>query len=133
VKTVSVYLRCNDRHGDFEGCVRSIQVEDDFLSLEAVALDRPPRVGFVQFGNLTRLVRISGRLFPVVGYTHCYPVPSDDELHMETAVAAELLNFAKLKGAFMAEGGRDGAGEIWRREGREFSAADLEEVVWSGI
>ena len=126
MKTVSVVLCCNDRDGAFEGCVRAVKI-DGFLDLDAIALDRPPRIGFIQFGGLTRIVRISGRSFPVAGYSHCQPALTADAVLMETAVAAELLNFLKAKGTFTAEGGALWAGEIWERgEGNNFAACDLE-------
>lgn len=123
--SISVVLCCNDRNGDLEGCVSAVKV-GNCLDLEAISLDRPPRIGFVQFSGLTRIVRISGRAFPITGYSHCQPALTADTVWMEPAIVAELLNFLKSKGTFSADGGKVWAAEIWDREGGAFTACELE-------
>lgn len=120
-----VDLLCNDQQGTFERCVRRIKF-GDVITLDAISLDRPPRLAYGEFGPLTRLVRISGRVFPVRGYTHCATMPQIDAVVMEPHVAVELLNFLKAKAAFEAEAGQSEAFELWRAEGGRFTAEELE-------
>jgi len=82
----------------------------------------------VKFGALTRLLRISGRVFPVLTYAHCAPRPVADWVHMEPTVAAELLNFLKSKGAFEPDAGSSPIWEVWHAEGKQFTSLDLEGV-----
>jgi hypothetical protein len=126
VKLVSVLISCNDQHGTFEGCVRRLNFGETALYLEAISLDRPPRLSFVEFTGVKRILRISGRVFPIRSYSHCAAGLYRDHVWMEPPVAAELLNFLKTKATFATEGGNTDLFETFGAEGIQFSAQGLE-------
>gem|GEM_PF-4042198 len=115
MKLITVMFGCNDEHGSFEGCARSVEVEN-VIDLAAVSLARPPRIAFIPFEGLIRLVRISGRMFPVRTYRNYVANVSHAAVQMELPVAAALLNFLKEKSAYNAEGGAIPASNAWSAE-----------------
>ncbi len=128
MRPLNVVLVCNDQHGKAEGCVRRVRF-GEAITLEAAAVDGPPRVAFVKFGSLVRLLRISGKAFPIRGYFRCSPTTYSDSVVMEAEVAAACLNFLKSKGGFNAVDAATPMWETWVAESSQFAADALEEYA----
>ena len=124
MKLITVVFACNDEHGVFEGCVRKVEFEN-LIELSAISRDRPPRIAFVQFERLVRIVRISGRAFPVRSFRNYVGNICCAAVQMEAHVATELLNFLKDKGAFADDAGIVPVGNAWRGQER-FTLAAVE-------
>ncbi len=107
----SVRLACNGDHGVFAGCVRRIDVTD-IITLDAISAARPPRLALVEFDGMVRMLRLSGRNFPVRGFTNYAGNESTAAVVMEACVLAELLNYARQRG-FVADGGLQDAAIKW--------------------
>ena len=124
---IGVSLYCNDQHGVFEGCVRRLEFGEHAVELDAIALDRPPRISFAEFGGREADLAYLRPSVPDQGIQwHCVNGLHFDHVAMDGAVAAELLNFLKSKGTFAIEGGNSDLFEAWQAEGVQFSAQGLE-------
>lgn len=122
---MSVVFACNDEFGNFEGCARTVHFEN-VIQLDAVSLTRPPRLAFIEFEGLVRLVRISGRLFPVVKHRNYAGNLCCAVVLMEPAVATVMLNFLKSKGAFANTAGSIQHLRAWEFETERFTVGSLE-------
>jgi hypothetical protein len=127
VKSVTVTFQCNDQFGQFEGCARRVEVES-VIGLDSVSLTRPPRLAFIEFDGLIRMIRISGRSFPVLKQRGHVGDPFHSAVLMESPVVAELLNFLKTKGAFLFDAGAIPASDPWHAETVRFTTRSLEEA-----
>jgi hypothetical protein len=110
-----VRVVCNDDAGAFTGCAQQIDVVD-ILSLVAVSETRPPRLALIEFDGVVRMMRISGRSFPVRMFQNYVGDHRTASLGLEPCVLAELLNYLRNRG-FTCEG-RAGAAEMWESQGR---------------
>ena len=119
---LEVRVVCNDDAGVFAGCVRHLYMTG-VLSLVAVSEARPPRLAFVEFDGRVRLMRISGRIFPVRAFQNYVGNERTAALGMEPCVVAELLNYLRNRG-FALDGGNQMASEGWESQGR-FTADSL--------
>ena len=123
-------LTCCDRFGMFEGCVRRVSLGEDALILDAVSMECPPRLAYVEYSHKTRLIRFASKVFPVLQFTaNVGSNPMNNAVDMELAVAAEFLNFLRKKGQFALVSGLDALAERWISEGGEFVPAQLEEFT----
>jgi hypothetical protein len=125
VSSITVMFTCNDEHGAFEGCVRYVEFKN-VIDLAAISMSRPPRMAFIEFEGVVRLVRISGKVFPVRAYRNYAGNCFRAAVQMEPAVAAAMLNFLRDKGAFAADGGEVPASDAWFQEHRRFTVATME-------
>jgi hypothetical protein len=124
---MSVIFACNDELGIFEGCARTVEFEN-CIRLDAVSLTRPPRLAFIEFEGLVRMVRISGKLFPVLKHRNYLGNACKAQVLMEPAVATAMLNFLKSKGAFANAAGSIQHLRAWEFEER-FTVSSLESAV----
>jgi hypothetical protein len=122
-----VTFTCNDEYGAFEGCARNVEFEN-VIELSAISMSRPPRLAFIEFEGLVRLVRISGKVFPVRGYRNYAGNCFAAAVQMEPAVATAMLNFLRGKGAFSADGGSVPASGAWFQENERFTVATMEDA-----
>lgn len=132
--TVHIQVCCRDRNGSFENCVRQVEFRgrdcSSLITLEAISLDRPPRIAFTEYFGRTRLMRIAGKTFPILGRRQYAGTNIFfDSLTVETSVAAALLNFLKASGKFTSGAGLSEFWDRWDSEGGEFMPKHIEDFV----